>query len=583
MPNSLRWAGAFVRPHRIRLAVCVALSLAGTGVGLVQPWLTKRIVDDGLTGGNARLLVLLTLGMLAAGLVSTLLSGVNRLVYTRASAGVLFAMREHVYGHLQSLPPRFYARWSAGDVLGRLDGDLAEVQRFAVDAPLSALNALLTLAGAVALMALIDPALTLVAFLLLPAQALFLHRTRPWVERNSRALRDAMAALTGFFVQRLSAMKLIQSLGAEGQEADRLATLNRDCLGQLLRQQMVGLVTGGVPGLLGSAGTAAVFLWGGLRVIDGDLSLGALIAFSAYLGRAAGPVQGLLGLIVGAQRARVSLDRVNQLLAEAPAVRPPARPVTPEPGGGALSVDGVVFGYGPDGSGPNGSGLNGPVLDRLCLTVPVGAKVGLLGPSGAGKSTLTDLLHRHYDPEQGRITLDGVDLRDLDPALLRRRVAVLGQDAPLLPGTIADNLRFGLTAAESAALDKDRLAEAVAAAQLAGWIAGLPRGLDTPVGAWASALSGGQRQRIALARCLLRKPELLILDEPVSALDPVAAVRLIADVDRLFAGRTRLVISHRAEALAGCDAVYRLEQGRLFPEPAGTVDRPLREAACASR
>ncbi len=568
MPHSLRWAGGFVRPHRGRLAVCVALSLADTGIGLAQPWLTKRIVDDGLTGGDARLLVVLTLGMLAAGLVSTLLSGVNRLVYTRASAGVLFAMREHVYGHLQTLPPRFYARWSAGDVLGRLDGDLAEVQRFAVDAPLSALNALLTLAGAVALMLLIDPALTLIAFLLLPAQALFLRGTRPWVERSARALRGSMAALTGFFVQRLSAMKLIQSLGAERQEADRLAALDRDCLGQLLRQQMVGIVTGGVPGLLGSAGTAAVFLWGGLRVIDGELSLGALIAFSAYLGRATGPVQGLLGLIVGAQRARVSLDRLMELLSESPAVRPPAWPVSPAGRSGALSVESVVFGHGP----------GRPVLDGLSLTIPAGAKVGLLGPSGVGKSTLTDLLHRHYDPERGRITLDGVDLRDLDPALLRRRVAVLGQDAPLLPGTIADNLRFGLSTAEAQALDKDTLAEAVAAAQLTGWIAGLPQGLDTPVGAWASALSGGQRQRIALARCLLRKPDLLILDEPVSALDPAAAERLIADVDRLFAGRTRLVISHRGEALAGCDAVYRLEQGRLEP-----VADAMVEAACASR
>lgn len=567
MPHSLRWAGGFVRPHRSRLAVCVALSLVGTGIGLAQPWLTKRIVDDGLTGGDARLLVLLTLGMLAAGLVSTLLSGANRLVYTRASASVLFAMREHVYGHLQTLPPRFYARWSAGDVLGRLDGDLAEVQRFAVDTPLSALNALLTLAGAVMLMLLIDPALTVIAFLLLPAQALFLRGSRPWVERSARALRDSMAALTGFFVQRLSAMKLIQSLGAEGQEADRLAALDRDCLGQLLRQQMVGIVTGGVPGLLGSAGTAAVFLWGGLRVIDGELSLGALIAFSAYLGRATGPVQGLLGLIVGAQRARVSLDRLGELLSEAPAVNRPARPVVPACRGGALSVEGVVFGHGPDR----------PVLDGLFLTIPAGSKIGLLGPSGAGKSTLTDLLHRHYDPERGRIMLDGVDLRDHDPALLRRRVAVLGQDAPLLPGSIADNLCFGLTATESAALDRDMLAEAVAAAQLGGWISGLPRGLDTPVGAWASALSGGQRQRIALARCLLRKPDLLILDEPVSALDPAAAERLIADVDRLFAGRTRLVISHRGEALAGCEAVYRLEHGRLE-----SVTQTL-ETACASQ
>jgi ATP-binding cassette, subfamily B, bacterial len=549
MPSSSpRWAWSFVQPHRAALLLSFGLSLVGVAVGLAQPWLTKRIVDDGLMAGDANLLVTLAIGMVGVGLLSNLLSGVNRWVYVRASALVLFAMRESLYGHLQSLPPRFYATWSAGDVLSRLDGDLAEVQRFAVDAPLSAVNAVFTLIGAVALMALLDPTLTLVAFVLLPAQILFLRGVRPWVERSTRAVREGAAGVSGFFVQRLSAIKLIQSVGAEAQESRRLAGLNQDFLTSLLRQQMMSFAVGGVPGLMSSASTAAVFLWGGLRVIEGGLSLGALIAFTAYLGRATGPTQTLLGLVTAAQRTRVSLDRVTELLHERPAVLSPAQSIEPPPGGGALSVEGVVFAH----------EAGSPVLRGLSLDVPAGAKIGVLGPSGAGKSTLVDLLHRHYDPQAGRILLNGVDLRAMAPTTLRARVAVLGQDAPLLPGSIADNLRFGLQNVDEAALR-----EAVATAQLSDWLARLPRGLDTPVGAWASSLSGGQRQRIALARCLLRQPDVLVLDEPVSALDTESAVLLSAEIDRLFAGRTRIVISHRAEALADCAAVHRLENGIL--------------------
>ncbi len=551
----LRWVWSFVRPQRGALLASVGLSLVGTAVGLAQPWLTQRIVDDGLLARDAATLVTLALAMVGVGLLANLLGGVNRWIYTQASARVLFGLRESLYGHLQRLPPRFYARWSAGDVLSRLDGDLAEVQRFAVDGPLSAVNALFTLVGAVALMAVIDPALTIVAFVLLPGQVLFLRAARPWVDRTTRAVRDGTAAVSGFCVQRLSAMKLIQSVGAEGQEAQRLAGLNHALLGHVLRQQMVSFVTGGVPGLMASASTAAVFLWGGLRVIEGGMSLGALIAFTAYLGRASGPVQSLLGLVTAVQRTRVSLDRVGELWRERPAVSPPARPLDLPPGPLALAVEGVTFGHDPAS----------PVLRGLSLAVPAGAKIGILGPSGVGKSTLVDLLHRHEDPQAGRIRLNGVDLRDLSPAALRGRVAVLGQDAPLLPGSVADNLRFG-----APDITDDQLRAAVAAAQLSDWLDRLPQGLDTPVGAWASALSGGQRQRIALARCLLRRPDLLVLDEPVSALDADSAARLTAAIDRLFAADTgtpctQIVISHRPEALVGCDAVYRLEDGRLHP------------------
>jgi len=550
-PSPIAWVTRFLRPRRWRLAGVLLFSLVGIALGLGQPYLTKWLIDDGVLGGDATLLVGLAAGMVALGVLSSLFGLWTRLFYLRVSAGILFDLREAVYRHLQSLPPTFYARRSTGDLLSRIDGDVAEIQRFATDAPLAAVNAVLTLVGAVVLMAGLEPRLALLALVLVPTQFLFLRWLRPRIERSARALRERAAAVSAFLVGTLGSMKLVQAAGAEAREAERLAGLNQAYLDVLLRAQVVNAAAAGVPAALNSAGNAAVFVLGGLMVIGGNLTLGTLIAFTAYLGRATGPVQTLLGLYAGAQTARVSLGRVMELLAEASAAAPPAVPVPlPADAAGAVRIDGVAFAYDPAC----------PVLRGASLSVPAGAKVGIVGVSGAGKSTLLDLLHRHYDPQTGRITLDGVDLRDLDLAQLRRCVAVLAQDAPLLAGSIRDNIRYG-----AAAVSEDRIQEAVCAARLDAFVAALPAGLDTPVGERGAALSGGQRQRIALARALLADPLVLVLDEPVSGVDAEAAAQLTAAVDRLFAGRTRIVVSHRPEALAGADAVWELRGGRFVP------------------
>lgn len=556
--RAVPWLLNFVRPHAWRLAVVVVLSLASVGLTLAQPYITKFLIDDGLMAGNLPTVIALCALLFGVGVIAALLTGVNRWQYVNTSGKILFAIRQAVYAHLQRLSPAFYARARGGDLLNRLDGDVAEVQRFAVDSLLAMVSGAIALAGALALMVLLSWQLSLLAFVLLPAEFLFLRYMRPLVERRTRAVRERASDLTAFFFDTLAAMKFIQSVAAEQREAERLAGLNRLYLSDLVRQQMTGFVAATVPGLLTSLSTAVVFVAGGYLLIKGQMTLGALIAFSVYLSRATGPVQTLLGLYVAAQRAKVSLQRVLDLMTERPVVTQPSAPrAVPADAMGEIRFEDVVFSY-RDGERP--------ILNGVNLAVPARTRTGLVGVSGAGKTTVIDLLHRHYDPQGGRILIDGIDVREMDLTALRRRVAVVAQDTVLFAGSVFDNIRY----AAPTASDAD-IREAAALAQIDDFICRLPHGYETDVGARGTALSGGQRQRLAIARALLQDPLVLVLDEATSSIDRETEVRISEAIDRLFADRTRLVITHRPEPLSSADLVVELAAGQMLPVSATTA------------
>lgn len=547
---ALRWLFSFVRPHASRLVVVLGLALFGTGLALAQPLLTKLVIDGGILAQDFGILVLACGLMFLAALASALVGGVNRFQHVALSADVLFALRLAVFRHLERLSPSFYARRATGDLLARLDGDVAEIQRFSVDGLLGAVSAVIGLVGTLTLMLLLSWQLSLIAFVLLPAELLFLRLMRPRVEAATRRLRERAGELSSFLVERLGAIKMIQTVAAEEGESSALDRLQGRFRGDLLRQQMVSYVTGGVPALLTQASTALVFIAGGWFVIEGRITLGTLIAFAGYLGRVAGPVQTLLGLYVAAQRALVSLRRVVELTAERPAVSSPATPrpmPMPAQGRGEVRIEQVRFGY-----------RNEAVLRQVDLLIRPGEKVGIVGLSGAGKSTLIDLLLRHHDPQSGRILLDGVDLRELDLAALRRKVAVVAQDVVLFRGSLLDNLRYAAPeATEEQVLEVARRAEVDAFARI------LPEGYASDVGTAGATLSVGQRQRIAIARALLQDPRVLVLDEATSAVDEATEARIIRAIDALFGSRTRIVISHRKATLLGVDRLIEIEEGRL--------------------
>lgn len=532
------------------MLLIIGLSLLATGLGLAQPYLTKFLIDDGLLAGRFDVLVFFCGLMVLAGLVASLLGALNRWQYVDVSARILHALREALFTHLLKLPPTYYARTRGGDTLARLDGDIAEIQRFAVDPLLAGVNGVLALTGALLLMFTLSPLLTLLALVLLPAQLGFLRWLRPRIEDLSRRLRERASDITAFFFERLAAVKTVQAAAAEQRESDHLHRLNDAFRRTTLRLQMTHYAATTVPGFLTSLSTALVFIIGGWLTIRGELTVGTLIAFSAYLARSTGPVQTLLGLYVAWQRARVSLRRVREIADLEPAVQSPARPVVlPSTARGELRLDHVGFAY-----------EAVEILRDVDVTVAAGSKTGLIGVSGVGKSTLIDLLLRHYDPDRGRILLDGIDLRELELSELRGRIAVVSQDTVLFAGSLLDNLRYVRPEADQATIRSAALR-----AQVEEFAERLPQGYDSDIGPRGTGLSGGQRQRIAIARALLQDPLVLILDEATSGLDLDTERRVIAAVDELFGDRTRLIISHRPQTLTGADRVLELRDGVLRP------------------
>ena len=539
-------------PYKVPLAIIVLLSGVNTALTLTIPYLTKALVDGALVGRNLRALyatVLLFALVSAGGFALTAMVGLR---YTVLSADILFDMRLALYRHLQRLSPRFYARTPLGDILARVNNDVSEIQRVASESLLAWVGNGLFLIGSIAAMFWLDVRLALAGLALVPIAVWVLSRTRTTLAAHIRKMRDASAAIGSFLVETLQAVRLVVTANAQEREAARFRAANARFVKALTAMQLWSYLSGSAPGLVLSGGYVVVFIYGGQRVIAGTLTLGTFIAFMAYYMRVFQPVQALMGLYASLATVQVSLARVHELLDAPPDVVDPADPVRLAAPRGAIDFDGVCLDLG-----------RGPVLSSVSFTLGPGQVVAIVGPSGIGKSTIADLMVRLIDPDQGAVRLDGIDLRRLALADVRRHVVLVDQEPILFHATIAQNIRYACPDATD-----ERLRAAVSAAALADVVARFPEGLETIVGERGAALSAGERQRIALARALVLDPAVLVLDEPTSALDPASERQVLNGYEAAMRGRTTVLITHHLNLAAAADRVLVLsdrgivEQGR---------------------
>jgi ATP-binding cassette, subfamily B, bacterial len=543
--DGYRRALRFIVPYWPRLVFVLLAGIAATGFGLLQPYISKLLIDDALAKRNLRMLLIvsgLMFGVTVLGFVLNILSSYQ---YVRVSASVLFDMRVALYRHLQTLSPRFWAGRKLGDVVSRINNDIAEVQRVSADSLLSVLSNVVFLIGSAAIMLALSPRLFLVSVAAVPAGVWALQHYQHRLARRVRAVRERSSDIGSFLLETLLGIRLVVSARAESREVERFRARNQSFLDALMRMQIASFLSGAVPGTILTLSTAAIFLYGGKLVIDGSLTIGSLVAIMAYHLRLLAPVQNLMSLYSNLVTGGVSLSRVWELFDTHAEIvdRPEAKPLANVRG--EIEFDRVSFGYGAD-----------MVLEDLSFRVAPGTICAILGPSGAGKSTLADLLVRFYDPDAGAIRIDGRDLRDLPLADLRHAVMLVDQAPYLFHASVRENIAYARPEASD-----DEIVSAAQAAAIHDRILALPDGYDTLIAERGQTLSAGERQRIALARALLANPKVLVLDEPTSALDEANERAIAETLVRVAEGRTAILITHRA-------TLARIAHQTIFLDPA---------------
>ena len=556
MRRSLRLVAPDVTPHRALILAGVVALLMEVAFRVLEPWPMKIVVDAVTAYRGAKvshqpasfelllwcgIALLLIVGLRA---VSNYLATICfALVGSRAAT----SLRARVFRHVQGLSQQFHARNRSADTVQRIVGDVARMQEVAITAGLPLLANVLTLFVMVIVMYVLDALLASVVLVAILVFAFTSAPTSKKITSASRQTRKGEGQLANTAQESLASINVVQAYGLEDMVAQNFTSANRTSLREGVRSRRYAARLERTTDVIVGLATAIVLVGGGLRVMQGAMSPGDLVLFTTYLRTTMKPLRDMAKYTGRIARASASGDRVADLMEIAPDVVAPETPLRPTAVWGAVQFDRVVTQY--DGV---------EVLRGLSLDIRPGERVAIIGPSGAGKSTLVSLLVRAIDPVSGCVRLDGYRLTDLDLAQLRSSVSLLHQEAVLFTGTIRENIRMGRSDATDAEVEA-----AARAANAHDFITEQPEGYDTVVGERGGTLSGGQRQRIAIARALLRRSPVVVLDEATTGLDPEAASLVLDAIDRLSAGRTTLAVTHDAEVALRATRVVWVEDGRI--------------------
>ncbi|WP_374226024.1 ABC transporter ATP-binding protein [Micromonospora sp. C41] len=560
---SLRRIGGLFTAHRGPLATVVAIIVASSIIAMATPFLLRTVIDRALPERDLTLLAWLVAGMVAVAAVTAVLGVAQTWISTRVGQQVMHRLRADVFAHLQRQSIGFFVRTRTGEVQSRITNDIGGMQAVVTSTATSIAANLTTVVATTIAMLALSWRLTLVSAVVLPP-ALWLTRRVARLRREITAQRQReLADLTVTIEEGLSVsgVRLAKTLGTGPALVDRFTASSARLVDLELRSELAGRWRMAAMSIVFAAIPAVIYLGAGLPGTAGTLTIGTLVAFTALQGNLFRPLMGLLNVGVTLTASLALFARIFEYLDLPVEVAEPARPVPLDPATarGHLRIEDVTFSY---------PGSDTAALAGVSLDVPAGTSLALVGETGSGKSTLAALISRLHDPDAGRITIDGIDLRDLRPADLAAVVGVVSQETYLLHGTVRDNLRY----ARPDATDAD-IEAAARAARIHDLIAALPDGYDTMVGSRGHRFSGGEQQRLAIARTLLRDPRILVLDEATSALDTETERAVQRALDELARGRTVVTIAHRLSTVRDADRIAVLDHGRIVES--GTHDALL--------
>ncbi|MBO1336284.1 ABC transporter ATP-binding protein [Streptomyces sp. VRA16 Mangrove soil] len=544
MPTDLRGLLAHAAPHKAPLIAGGTLALAGSAAGLAMPWTAKYAVQAFAENRSpAPALALLTLVVLAG----AALTATGTYLMSRTGEAVVLAARERLVARMLRLKVAAVDRLTPGDLLTRATGDTTLLRTVLSRSLVESANGALTLVGTLVLMGVMDWFLLLVTVVVLALVAAAMTLLMPRIKKAQHQAQEAVGAMGAHLDRALQSFRTVKANGAEDREETAVTDAARRAYGKGLT--VARWTSASDVSMLMSVQVAflCVLGVGGARVASGALDLSNLIAFLLYLFYLVAPLGQLTEGWVGLNTGLAAIARIEEI-ENLPGESAELPSGTSESGPVAITFTDVTFGYDDD---------RAPAHDGLTFTAPAGGLTALVGPSGAGKSTVFALLERFYDHDGGTLTVDGRDIRDWPLAELRASVGYVEQDAPVLAGTLRDNLRYAAPDATD-----DDIADAVTRTRLDDLLARLPEGLDTPVGHRGVLLSGGERQRVAIARALLRRPRILLLDEVTANLDAVNEQHLRDVIRGLTPHTTVLVIAHRLSTVVDADRIVVLEAGR---------------------
>ncbi|MGW7080207.1 ABC transporter ATP-binding protein [Streptomyces sp. NPDC054871] len=554
-PRQVRRILRLFRPYRARLAVVGLLVGAASLVSVATPFLLKEILDTAIPQGRTGLLSLLALGMILSAVVTSVFGVLQTLISTTVGQRVMHDLRTAVYGRLQSMSLAFFTRTRTGEVQSRIASDIGGMQATVTSTATSLVSNLTSVIATIVAMLALDWRLTVVSLLLLPVFVWISRRVGRERKKIATQRQKQMAAMAATVTESLSVSGIL--LGRTMGRADSLTKSFADESERLVdlevRSNMAGRWRMAVISIVMAAMPAVIYWTAGLAFQMGGptVSIGTLVAFVSLQQGLFRPTVSLLSTGVQIQTSLALFQRIFEYLDLPIDINEPERPVRLDKIKGEVRFEDVEFRY--DGE----DGQSRPILDGIDITVPAGGSLAVVGPTGSGKSTLSYLVPRLYDVTGGRVTIDGVDVRDLDFDTLARAVGVVSQETYLFHASVAENLRF----AKPDATDEELIA-AAGAAQIHDHIASLPDGYDTVVGERGHRFSGGEKQRLAIARTILRDPPVLILDEATSALDTHTEHAVQEAIDALSADRTTLTIAHRLSTVRDADQIVVLEAGR---------------------